>query len=59
MNQPRTDKNRKPERTQNRATNLSLNGLSADEGLKAVLSISKEDAARIIGKKPGKPKPGK
>ena len=36
--------------------NVSLYPLTPDEALKAVLSISKEDAARIIGKKSGKKK---
>lgn len=44
------------DRTQARASNVSLYPLNPDEALKAVLSISKKDAKRIISSKPGKRK---
>ena len=43
-------------KTQNRSSNVTVFPLSADEAMRAVLSISKEDAKRIIGTKPGKKK---
>jgi hypothetical protein len=41
-------------RTQNRSSNVSLFPLTPDQAMKAVLSISKEDAKRIVASKPGK-----
>jgi hypothetical protein len=43
-------------RTHSRASNVSLYPLSPDEAMKAVLSISKEDAKRIVASRPGKGK---
>jgi len=45
-----------PSRIQNRASNVSLYPLTPDDAVRAVLSISKEDAKRITHDKPGKRK---
>lgn len=45
---------KKPGKPQDRASNVNIYPLSADEALKRVMSISKEDAKRIVNSRPGK-----
>jgi hypothetical protein len=52
----KSTKSRASGSTQNRGSNINCYPLTADEALRGVLSIGKEDAKRIIASKPGKKK---
>lgn len=49
---------KKPAKGQNRASNVMLHPLTPDQAVRAMFSISKTDAARIVASKPGRKKKG-
>jgi hypothetical protein len=48
----------KPAKAQNRASNVSLHPLTPEQAVRGMFAISKADAARIVGSKPGRKKKG-
>jgi hypothetical protein len=50
---------RKPERAQNRASNVSLHPLTPEQAIRAMFQIKPADVKRIVASKPGRKKDGK